>query len=47
MVGGGGLAVIADNLEAANHLTNSKETKALGGNNTTGDKRREVQVLDS
>lgn len=32
----GGLAVVSDNLEAANHLTDGEETEALGGNDTGG-----------
>lgn len=39
----GGLAVVTDNLETANHLTDGEETQALGGNNTTGN---ELTVAD-
>lgn len=43
-MGGGGFAVIADELEAANHLANGEETQALGGNNAGGDKLRAAHV---
>lgn len=34
---GAGLAVVSDNLEAANHLTDGEESEAFSGYNTTGD----------
>lgn len=36
VVGSVGLAVVADDLEAANHLADGEETEALGGDHGTG-----------
>lgn len=36
VVGSVGLAVVADDLEAANHLADGEETEALGGDDGTG-----------
>lgn len=39
-----GLAVVSDNLEAANHLTDGEESDALGSNDTAGNKLSIAEV---
>jgi hypothetical protein len=36
--------MVADNLEAANHLADGEETDAFGGNDTAGNKLRVAEV---
>lgn len=43
-MGGGGLAVVADKLEAADHLANGEETQALSGDDTADGILRGAQV---
>jgi len=47
VVGGNIFAVVADNLEATDHLTDGEETKALGRHDTGGDNLGAAQVLNS
>lgn len=47
MVSGTSLAVVADELEAADHLANGEEAEALGGDDTDGDKRRRVDAAEA
>jgi hypothetical protein len=47
VVGSTVVAVIADELEAANHLADGEETKALGSNDTTSDELGAVHVSDT
>lgn len=43
---GFGLAVIADNLEAANHLANGEEAETLGGHDTTSNELDGTEVAN-
>lgn len=47
MVGSTIVAVVSDDLEAAEHLTDGEETNALGSNDATGDDLGAVDVSEA
>lgn len=47
LVSGVGLAVVADELEAANHLTDGEEAEALGRDDAASDEGSLVQVAEA
>lgn len=47
MVSGVAVAVVPDNLEAAEHLADGEEAEALGGDDAAGDERGLVQVAEA